>query len=373
MSAAVTVPWAWVAERIMQAVMCALAGLPLAGAIRIAYRSGPSDFMQFYFAGKLVARGQIAQLYNGRAYEPLVEEVGAQGETTLFTNAYRFNRPAFSAFLYFPLSFFSYRTAVALGIAANVVLLAVLIWKIPVWFPFPSFFRVDVFRLSLLMFMPFLIAIGQGQDTLLLTLLVAYSLRLALEGREIWAGLLLATALFKPHVIWAIPLALGAAGKRRMLGAFLAAGVLLAALSAAAVGRNGIVQWIRLLAAPSTDYKPETMANVRAIGLHFGPAAGVAAAVFACVCFAAVLWRGSLEDRFSAAALCSPLLSPHTFGHDFSLIAVVAALAPHPAARYALVLPWVYFSPLAGLLAWAYLSLAYLGLLASRAARRGQV
>lgn len=364
MSTIATVSRTQVAARIMQVLVWSLAGLLVVTAIRLAYRSGPSDFMQFYFAGKLVARGQTAQLYNESAYEPLVEEVRAQGETTLFTNAYRFNRPAFSAFFYVPLSFFSYRATVAVGMALNVALLGVLVWKIPVWFPFAAFFGVDLFRLSLLLFMPFVIAIGQGQDTMLLTLLVAHSLRLARVGREIPAGLLLAAALFKPHVIWAIPLALWAAGKRRMVGVFLAAGILLAAVSVAAVGLDGIGQWIRLLDAPSTDYKPEVMANVRALGLQFGPAAGLVAAVFACVCFAVVLWRGSLSDRFSAAVLCSPLLSPHTYGHDFSLIPIVAALSPYQAARYALVLPWVYFYPLPDLLPWAYLSLAYLGLLA---------
>ena len=55
------------------------------------------DFMQFYFAGKLVATGQIGKLYHAPAYEPLAAAaMRAQGERLSPFRSYRSSRAAIS-------------------------------------------------------------------------------------------------------------------------------------------------------------------------------------------------------------------------------------------------------------------------------------
>lgn len=355
-----------VLARVFRAAIWLSAALLIGAVLYLSVRRpNPSDFEQFYFAGKLAARGQIAQLYHAQAYDPLLAELRSQGENILYIYAYRFNRPAFYAFLCIPFSWFSYHTAAKLALLINLVLFGVIVWKMPRWFPFKDFFGVDLFRPCLLLFKPFVVAIGKGQDSLLLTLLVAGSFHLAAGGAEVLAGVVLGLAAFKPHLIWVIPLALLAARKRKMLCSFLATTAALAAVSAMAVGTTGIQEWVALLRGPATNNDVDKMANVWALALRWGPAAGFAAALLTVVCLAVVLRRGSFADQFAAAILAALLLNPHTYLWDLSLLAVVAVLAVRPAARYLLVLPWFHFAPHPDVqLPWALLSLAYLAGLA---------
>jgi hypothetical protein len=320
----------------------------------------PPDMMQFHWAGKLAARGEAANLYHRASYEPLFREALADGE---WNGPCVFNRPAFAAFLWIPLAGLSYRNALFWFTAGNLVLWGVLMWKLPAWFALPPVFRVCLFA-----FLPFLLSAAIGQDTLLVALLLAYSFRLAANGKPVWAGAALALCLMKPHLVWAAPLALLGRKERRMLYSFLAAGGLLAAVSAGAVGAGGIREWIDVLKAPSTNVQPWTMANVRAVALHIGPGAAWAAAFLVLACFGAVLYRGSFEQKFGAAIITSLLLNPHTYVHDLSLLAVAAAIAGPAAAQFLILLPWPYFYPREDSLGWIAAGMAVLGISAWRPA-----
>ncbi len=312
--------------------------------------------MQFYMAGKLAASGRVAGLYHRPAYEPLLDELRASGERIC---AYPFNRPAFAAFASIPLSWFSYRTALLVAAVGNLLLLILLVWKLPAWFGLPAWSRP-----CLAVFPPFLLAVGMGQDILLVTVLVAGAVRLASTGREAPAGVLLAFCAVKPHLIWALPVALLVAGKRRMLWSFLATTLVLTGISLAAVGSRGVEQWFALLRAPSTDYQPGSMVNVRALALHWGAAAGIAAAAIAALGLGLVLRRGSFQQKLAASLLASLLLSPHTYSYDLSLLAIAAPLAGLPG----LLLPWAYAFSRPDSIPWILASLASLAWIAARAA-----
>jgi hypothetical protein len=202
----------------------------------------PNDFIIFFIGGQLAAEGRISQLYHPPAYEPWIAELRNRGEfirpSIQSISAYYFVRPAFAAFLYVPFTWLPFRTAFHLALLGNITVLGILLWKLPLWFPLRDFFSVGVLRACLILFIPFISAIAHGQDILLLTLIAAYSTHLALQNREVPAGILLAACSVKPHLILAMPALLLAAGKRRMLWSFLATGVLLAGLSFAAIGQQ---------------------------------------------------------------------------------------------------------------------------------------
>jgi hypothetical protein len=321
----------------------------------------PPDFMPFYFAGKLAASGQISQIYHRPAYQPLIAELRATGEHMHPLDAHYFIRPAFQAYFYIPFTLFSYPAASRLAIFVNLVLLAVLIWKLPAWFPVPVAVRPWMAG-----FLPFLWSVGIGQDTLLLTLMVAYSLHLAGKGQDVEAGLLLGLAVYKPHLVWLLPVALLASGRRKMVCSFLAVACSLAALSFAAVGPAGVREYLELVRRPSSDFLPETMGNVRALGLQWGTAAGVAAALLVVVCFGIVIRKGSWHARTAAALFTALLLSPHTYCQDYSLAALAALLLGHPTGLYLLLLPWPYFYQRDDMVPWVLLALGFLVTVAAR-------
>jgi hypothetical protein len=325
----------------------------------------PPDFMQFYFAGQLAADGRVAQLYNQAAHEPLVRGVGLRPEQV---GRYPIIRPAFVAYLCIPLTWFSYRTALLLVTLGNLALLGVLAWKLPAWFSLPRSWSVGLFA-----FYPFVWSIGFAQDILLLTALMAYSLYSVSRGHPARGGILLGLCVFKPHLVWLVPVAWLAGGKRKAAGWFIATALTLALISFLSVGVNGVREWMGLLQQPYSDYKPETMGNLRALALHFGPAVAFLAGGLVLACLGLILWRGSWSQKLSAAVLAALLLSPHTYSYDFSLLAVVALLTAHAAVRYAVLLPWPYFYPVTDQLPWILGMLAYLVVMAARPADRERV
>jgi hypothetical protein len=318
------------------------------------------DLPQFYFAAKLVRAGQISDLYHKPAYEPLVSGLRKVDERAAKYSTY-FNRPAFEAPLFLPLAWLSYRAASILALATNFALLGFLVWKLPRWLPAPA-----TSGIWLIVFMPFLHSVAFGQDTLLLTLIVAFGLHLCDRGRDVPAGVVLALSAFKPHLIWAVPLALAAGRKWKTLYAFAVTGTLLALFSFTLVGFRGVKDWVGLLQESSTDAVPLLMLNLRALGLYCGAPVALLAAAVATISFGAVLKTGPFVEKFAAALLVGLLLSPHTYLQDYSLIAIVALTSPYPVWRYLFLVPWPYFWPASNFVPFIVLALAYLVSLAAK-------
>lgn len=333
-------------------------------------KSEPYDFLQFYFAGRLAASGQIEDLYDRAAYAPLVAEVGSQGAVIPPNRNYYWNRPPFYAFLCIPFPWFRYHTALVISVVINCVLLGTLVWKLPIWFPLPDSSRVGLYRVCLLMFWPFNVALVNGHDTLFLTLIVGYSLYRISKRDEPFGGAVLAVGLFKPHLIWAVPLALLGARKRRALYSFLLAAVVLATLSFSVVGTAGVLEWADVLQADSTDFMPQRMGNVRALVFQAGSTYAALGALCVIIFFAVILWRAAGTDKLAASILVSLLLSPHTYGYDFSLLAVVAMLSPHSVIRALVLLPWPYYYSRPDLLPMILVTFALLAALAVKPLRQ---
>jgi hypothetical protein len=326
-------PWATAAAAILSLLL--LCGL-------FAHKIPVYDLPQFYFASQLMREGKTSELYNPAAYQPLIEKLRVSDPRAADHSLY-FNRPAFEAPLFLPLSFFCFKTASRLVIAVNFGLLAGAVCLLPRWFS-----AANLTRAWLIAYIPFAYTIALGQDTLLLTLLIAASLRLALDKSDVLAGVLLGLAIFKPQVVFLVPLALAASRRWRILGCFLATALALLAVSFAMVGERGFVQWFRLLQAPTTDVLPWGMGNLRALTFHVSPAAVGLSAALVCFAFGAAIWRGRFVPKFCAALLAGLLLSPHTYIQDYSVLAIVALVSGPAALRYALLLPWPYFYPAFG-------------------------
>ncbi|MFN7934504.1 MAG: glycosyltransferase family 87 protein [Bryobacteraceae bacterium] len=315
------------------------------------------DFPQFYFAAQLVAAGKIHLLYDTSTYQPLIEAAGLPpGAASVY-----FNRPAFAALLFWPLSWFSFTTAKAVFVAINVALWSVLLWKLPIWLKAPAHLRV-----WMICFLPFVTSAGLCQDTLLITLLLAYVFFVAIDRNEFLAGAILSLCLLKPHLLVFLPVVLFLHRRHRTLLSFLASGAFLGIFSLSLTGVHGFQQWTQLLAAPTTDLLPQLMGNLRALYIQSGPYTTAAAAAISISCSFFVLRHGTYSEVLSTCILLTLLLGPHVYPQDYSLVAIIALSTNNPSIRYGILLPWYYFAPNWSFLPVIWLSVACIAITAWR-------
>jgi hypothetical protein len=292
------------------------------------------DVAQYFAAGHIVRDGKIAALYDHRSYREFVALASGGRAGSLY-----YNRPAFYALATLPFAYMPYETFVLVVGIGSYALFAAALWLIPRWFP-----GVPHSRALLLSFEPFLWSVGIGQDTILLTLIVGLGAHLLLNRRKVFlGGAIMALALFKPHIVWAIPLALAAQRRWRALAGFMAVAIFLALLSFALIGANGVEQWIAVLKAPTTDVTSQGMGNVREVAARFGLLAAISFTAITLAALLGCLYR-SLPIAMAAALFVGPMLVPHSFLQDYSPAAVSALIAPCPMS-YAVLIPWQLFVP----------------------------
>lgn len=301
--------------------------------VQASVRTAPPDLEQFYLAGQLIAAGRSDEIHSPAAYAPLVEQLNQSGAGV--SGIRYFNRPAFAALPWAVVSRLPYEAVVQLAVAFNVLGICLLTWKLPAWFP-----SLRNHRPWLICFPPFLWSLALGQDTIFLTLALALGLVALRENREIQSGVILSLCLIKPQLIWLVPAALWVCGKRRTVYTFLACGLLFLFVSFCMVGSAGFVQWQTLLASASTDYVPQGMPTLRAIGLQ----TNAWVAIFAgCLVAGGLLltWRSrDMNQLMALAIIASVLCSPHAYVHDIAVFAVAAGLQTSAALRSLLLLPW---------------------------------
>jgi hypothetical protein len=202
---------------------------------------GDPDFTVFYTAGKMLREGQGAQLYSSRAQQAVQTEFADNGD--IRRGPLPYVHPPFEALFFLPLTLLPYPYAYALWNLINVGILFVVavqlrksllsLKDIPVW-------QMVFLSLS---FFPIFANFHQGQDAILLLLLVALSFRALDADADVPAGCWLALGLFKYHLI--LPLALILAfwrGRKFVLG-FATMSSALVLISLGLVGWKGALQY----------------------------------------------------------------------------------------------------------------------------------
>ncbi len=239
--------------------------------------SFPGDSPSYYFAARLTAAGEVRRLYDPDAISKQWEDLAAQGvPTELWRHENYFLRPPFAAFLYWPLSLFSFAWAWKLMLLVSLAGVVCIAFAFPKWFEARVQFRD--WTPWVCAYWPFIYAIRQGQDTVPLALLVGLSIHLVLKDRPRIGGALGALALVKPHLTLGLPLAYAISGKRRAALWFAVGALLLGFVSVAAVGPQGIRQWIALASSSSVEINLDRMDNVRGLAAlwGWGPAGAIA-------------------------------------------------------------------------------------------------
>jgi len=312
-------------ERLAVIFLLALTLLSSAGAPNLVWfvRSGYPDFTKFYHGAEMVRAGQAAQLHD--------------------------LHPPFEELLFVPLTYLSYFPAYVLWTFLNVVMMMLSLGMVRKTFAETERLSPLFLILSVAAFAPAVRALSQGQDSVLLLLLVTLSLFLLTRSRVVLAGAVLGCGLFKFHLVLPLALVLAVRRPRLWLGLCPVAAALVA-IWAMMTGWHGIADYGHVLVHVENHGAAGTpiaaMPNLRGLfaelaGKNGGSAVTVVAIVCATAALGIVLWkvgRRATEIRFvfAAATVTCILVGYHTVIHDLTLLLPVVLMlfsAPGAATR----------------------------------------
>src|SRR6202158_2761524 len=329
-------------KALAMALPAAMLGWQISGWIFFlpAAMQGRADFRQLYTAGYMVRTGHSRELYDYAAQKSFQDATVSREQVAL-----PFIRPAYQALLFAPFSFISYRTAYFFFLAVNLALLSASFLMLR---PRLSNLGAVWNLLPLAMFISFIptgVALMQGQDSVLLLLILSTSLLSLERDSELVAGVLTGFALFKFQI--AIPVAiLFFSWKRwRFFGGFCATAAALALLSVWITGLAQAKTYFHLvfsmgtgLGSGSNQLPPGSLKKMMNLhGLIFGITAGhiglrsttVLTLILSIVFLFWVALAGSRlrrDDQFKVAIASAVVVSYYMFVHDLVILLIPVSL-----------------------------------------------
>jgi hypothetical protein len=309
-----------------------------------------TDFPDFYCAARMLAEGHGHQLYNAevqRQYQ--ARYAGRVG--TLYIH------PPFEAALYLAVAWLPLRRAYLMWSFLSVAFLTAAVRRLAKEALPPWDWRIGL--AASLVFVPLLLCLVQGQDSLLLLLLVVFAFTALRRGHAFSAGCWLALGLFKFQLTLPLVLVLALTQSRSARSAlvrgFGLVALALAGLSVAISGWTVFTVYPRFLEdLPTQQFAgitPHAMANFRGLAyLLFhrdqSPWAIAAVSIFSAAALIRTLicWKharfashpeppGGTQHEFDLAfantLLFALLVSYHLNPHDLSLLLLPISLLLH--------------------------------------------
>jgi len=321
-----------------------LAGLTVFFSVRFSASSAGTDFPDFYCASRMLMEGHGHQLYDAelqRQYQ--ARYAGRVG--TLYIH------PPFETIVYLAVSWLPLKKAYLLWCLLNFAFLAFTARTAAREAHLPWDWRILL--AASLTFVPVLLCLLQGQDSILLLGLVTAAFAALRSERAFAGGFWLGLGLFKFELV--LPLALVFAvrrGRSGFLKGFGLAALALAGLSAGISGMSVFGAYPRFLLhlqeQPFAGIAPLIMANLRGLVYFFfrtdrSPLAIAAVAILSAGALVLTLltWRdganisgvapvargeSQFNRAFATATLCALLVSYHLNPHDLSVLLLPTVL-----------------------------------------------
>jgi hypothetical protein len=338
----------WVSGAQNTLLLLTLAGIVYYFAHDIKGRAMGTDFPDRYSAGRMVLEGYGHQLYDVHTQEQFqIRYAGRTGEYYI--------HPPFETLLFLPLCLFSLPTAYLLWCILNIGVLAYTAivfqrhvlkrwdWRVllPLFFLFP----------------PVLIDFSQGQDALLMLLIMTLGFVELKRDRNFAAGCLLGCGLFKFHIVLTLVALVASLGKKGFLRGFALVLVILLLISAGISGWSFLAVYPRFLVSlsslPSGNIHPAAMANIRGLIRISGAVPGTLPRL-------AVVWIGSgllfchawrsfkSQSKFADATnlafgnfvLAAILISYHSSPADLCIVLLPIGLFSHYLAEHSGIPRW---------------------------------
>ena len=223
-------------------------------------REKGTDFPDFYAAARMVQEGYGHQLYDFQAQEKFqIRYAGRTGDYYI--------HPPFETLVFLPICLWSLPTAYLLWCLLNVVVLA----YTAIVFQRHIFKRLEwrVLLPLFFLFPPVLLSFLQGQDSLLLLLIMALAVVELRRDRNFTAGCLLGCGLFKFHIVLTLVVLLASLGRKGLVRGFALVFVILLLISAGISGWSFLTAYPRFLmtlsSLPLAGIHPAAMANIRGL------------------------------------------------------------------------------------------------------------
>jgi alpha-1,2-mannosyltransferase len=294
---------------------------------------GYPDFTIFYTAGKCVYEGRGRQLYDLETQLALQRSFAPEVEHR--ENALPFNHPPFEALLFVPLAGLPYVTAYVVWAIFNIALIVGFWILLRPRLPGLHNLSPALPLLAMFAFFPVIIALLQGQDSILLLFLYGLAFSALVKGRAFVAGVCLALALFKFQLVLPFVLVLVLRRQWKTIVGFSLTAFVLLLVSAAVVGWNGLLAYPEFVlrlnrSAAQAGIDPRHMPNLRGLVAGLLHAAGVPAILLiitlsiALVLLVVRRWRvrpgQKFELGFSLSLAVTTIVSYHLFIHDLSVL-----------------------------------------------------
>jgi hypothetical protein len=295
--------------------------------------TGYQDFTIFYTAGKAVKEGRGRQLYDLKTQ--LALQRGFAPEVKRRGNALPFNHPPFEALLFVPLAGFSYITAYLVWAVFNVALIVGFWILLRPRLPALHNLSPALPLLAMFAFFPVIMALLQGQDSILLLFLYGLAFSALASGRAFAAGVCLALALFKFQLVLPFVLTLLLRRQWKAIAGFSLTAFVLLLISAAVVGWNGVLAYPEFVFdlnrnAELAGIDPRYMPNLRGLVAGLLHLTGVPGILFivtlsiALVMLVVRWWRvrpgQKFELGFSLCLAVTTIVSYHLFVHDLAVL-----------------------------------------------------
>lgn len=301
---------------------------------------GYPDFTAFYSAGKCVLSGRGSEVYTTEGEARFQQEFASQ--VKIRQSPLPFTHPPFEAAMFAPLALLPYQAAYWTWNGLSVLALFGCLWLLRLYIPNLGAWSHTLPILAALAFFPVFICLLQGQDSLLLLLLLVGAFAAMEKGRDLGAGILLGLALFRFQLVLPLIVILLLRKRWKVVAGFSVAAMALVAASIPVVG------WTQVLGYPqellrishsqsSAAMNPKNMPNLRGLVVSFlgESAAGqwlTALLSVGLVGFAAWKWQAEPERPdhragFGLAVTIAVMVSYHLMGHDLSVLLLPLLLA----------------------------------------------
>jgi glycosyl transferase family 87 len=330
---------------------------------------GHNDFRLYYAGAEVGLRFGWAHIYDAQLDQTAVAALQPVGPW------YALLTPAPITWVVAPLTLVGYPAAYWVWVAFSLAILGA-----AVWYARPRRHSVALYFIWWAALGPLWFSAYEGQVTIVVAAAVLAGWRLLESRRDFLAGVILAAALFKPHLVLLLPLALLVAGRTRALLGFAAVAAVVGSAMLLTLHLSGIQGYMATLLAPQAA--GDTAKTLRsALGGNPVVLAIQAAAVIAVIAVAFHARRTRAAWPVVVAALLgSFLLATYWHPQDYLTLDAAAAimLAAAPLEAGVLMAAVIAFvstpiSPLSSRqMTWAWLltAIVFLGFLGFRTVER---
>jgi alpha-1,2-mannosyltransferase len=320
------------------ALVCACLGNVVGEVFRSLRDAYNTDFLSsFYVAGDMLRRGNDA-IYCAGCLQSHAEQLFHTGPAIF---SFQYDNPALGAWLLQPLTYLTPQAALACFLLLSLIAVGVAAWLLHHQITRDPR-RTTIAVLAFASF-PAAMTFAYGQWDAVLALAAAGAYVALQRDRQFLAGLLIAVLLFKPQLVWLVPVVVVVAGSWRVLLGIAAGGAVWALSSIAILGWSDSLLWLRQI---SPNIVARTGLSLPHMLVSFGASSPVVVAASAILAAAATLLLlvshaklRSLtgQQQFSLGLLVSMLAAPHLLSYDLIVLAPLIVLWAVDHERHALV------------------------------------